>query len=732
MPRTALRPFASARTPLVFPRRSLVSSARLPVPVFLVLVPILLLGACGPAPVPNDPVGEASPPPTRPADGLLGNAVGNPALQAVVDLQVARDGAGLRALLRSEDGAVRARAAFALASVQDPDAGSALTGLLSDPEAAVRRDAAFALGQLLDPLYAPALLGALRDEADPAVRGALLEAVGKGGDGRILEALLAMDLSEAEEAARNLAVARVGLRGVTLPTGIIHLVSALKDGPEDARENAAYYFGRNASAGPWAASANSLRAVLDSLPPSDPVAMHLLMGLSLLGDEGDNPRFVAWMRGSPDWRIRTNAARGTGGRTADLRVREGLLAGLEEPSTHVAITAANALTGVAQLPATEREELKGWIQDHPREWRRAGPILAVLGRMGEGEFLRNWLDSWTEEDVIPRTRGIGAMAFVPNPEATRYLLEASTSSQSRIRGTALGGLARRWRVEQKDPGTVALYYEAFVNGLRTGDPAAGFICAPVLSDSLFLPLGSLAVLQDEYGKLAPPEDLEAMQAILGAIGFTGAPEAEEFLRRELNGPEGALRGAAAQALSALMGETGEAGETGGEVDATEEASGSGRQVDWEALAALGARPRLILETEKGTVTLVLDAESAPLTVQTIAGFAQEGLYDDTPFHRVVPNFVVQGGDFSRQDGFGGPGFSIRSEFTQIPFQRGVLGMASSGKDTEGSQFFITHSMAPHLDGGYTAFGWVESGMDVVDALYEEDRILTARVEPDRS
>jgi peptidylprolyl isomerase len=270
---------------------------------------------------------------------------------------------------------------------------------------------------------------------------------------------------------------------------------------------------------------------------------------------------------------------------------------------------------------------------------------------------------------------------------------------------------------------VALFYEAFVNGLRTGDPAAGFICAPVLSDSLFLPLGSLAVLEEEDGKLALPEDLEAMQAILGAIGFTGATEAEQFLRREMKGPDGALRGAAAQALSALMGE---------EVEAPVEVEGSGRQVDWEALAALGPRPKLILETEKGTVTLVLDAESAPLTVQTIAGFAQEGLYDDTPFHRVVPNFVVQGGDFSRQDGFGGPGFSIRSEFTQIPYQRGVLGMASSGKDTEGSQFFITHSMAPHLDGGYTAFGWVESGMDVVDVLYEEDRVLTARVEPDRS
>ena len=154
-----------------------------------------------------------------------------------------------------------------------------------------------------------------------------------------------------------------------------------------------------------------------------------------------------------------------------------------------------------------------------------------------------------------------------------------------------------------------------------------------------------------------------------------------------------------------------------------------KTIDWEALGRLGSRPHLVLQTEKGEVTLVLDAEGAPLTVQTIAGFAMEGKYDGVPFHRVVPNFVVQGGDFARRDGYGGPGFEIRSEFTEIPFRRGVLGMASSGKDTEGSQFFITHSMQPHLDGAYTAFGWVEDGMDVVDVLYEEDLIVSARVEP---
>lgn len=211
-----------------------------------------------------------------------------------------------------------------------------------------------------------------------------------------------------------------------------------------------------------------------------------------------------------------------------------------------------------------------------------------------------------------------------------------------------------------------------------------------------------------------------MQAILAALGETGDPGVERALGGASRHPNAAVRKSAVQALARLNGE---------DPPVEDEVTPAERTVDWGALADLGPAPRLILETERGTVLLVLDAESAPLTVQTIAGFARDGKYDGVPFHRVVPNFVVQGGDFARKDGYGGPGFKIRSEFTETSYGRGVLGMASSGKDTEGSQFFITHSMQPHLDGAYTAFGWVAAGMDVVDSLYEWDLIVSARIEP---
>jgi peptidylprolyl isomerase len=152
------------------------------------------------------------------------------------------------------------------------------------------------------------------------------------------------------------------------------------------------------------------------------------------------------------------------------------------------------------------------------------------------------------------------------------------------------------------------------------------------------------------------------------------------------------------------------------------------QPDWAELSQLGARPRLVLETERGSVVLELFPDEAPLTVQTVARLAREGRYDGVPFHRVLPNFMAQGGDVARGDGLGEVGFRVPSELTHLRYLPGTLGMARIDKDSEGSQFFIAQSIQPHLDGAYGAFGRVVEGMDVVDALIEGDRIVRARIE----
>ena len=160
---------------------------------------------------------------------------------------------------------------------------------------------------------------------------------------------------------------------------------------------------------------------------------------------------------------------------------------------------------------------------------------------------------------------------------------------------------------------------------------------------------------------------------------------------------------------------------------TEEKETEFRIPDWDRLYELGTRPIWRLNTEKGIIEIRLDPLSAPFTVSSIDNLTRAGAYNDVAFHRVVPNFVVQGGDFGRRDGFGGPGYTIPTEPSLRTFRRGKAGIASSGTDTEGSQYFFMHQWAPHLDGDYTLFGEVIRGMDVVDRLQIGDRVRSASI-----
>ncbi|MEO6050214.1 MAG: peptidylprolyl isomerase [Pyrinomonadaceae bacterium] len=137
--------------------------------------------------------------------------------------------------------------------------------------------------------------------------------------------------------------------------------------------------------------------------------------------------------------------------------------------------------------------------------------------------------------------------------------------------------------------------------------------------------------------------------------------------------------------------------------------------------------KAVLTTDKGTFTIVFNPEEAPLTVDNFVKLARSGYFNGLEVHRVVPNFVMQDGD-PRGDGNGGPGWSIRCEVNMLPYDRGAVGMALSGKDTGGSQWFVTHSPQPHLDGGYTVFGHVnETDMKVVDNIVRGDRVITVKI-----
>ena len=141
----------------------------------------------------------------------------------------------------------------------------------------------------------------------------------------------------------------------------------------------------------------------------------------------------------------------------------------------------------------------------------------------------------------------------------------------------------------------------------------------------------------------------------------------------------------------------------------------------------------VFETSKGQIRIALFADDAPLTVANFVNLAQRGYYDGLKFHRVIANFMIQGGD-PTGTGRGGPGYNFGDEFS--PRRRhdsaGTLSMANAGPGTNGSQFFITHGPTPHLDGRHSVFGRVVSGQDVVDAIAQDDVMTTVTIEGDAS
>jgi cyclophilin family peptidyl-prolyl cis-trans isomerase len=134
----------------------------------------------------------------------------------------------------------------------------------------------------------------------------------------------------------------------------------------------------------------------------------------------------------------------------------------------------------------------------------------------------------------------------------------------------------------------------------------------------------------------------------------------------------------------------------------------------------------VLKTSRGDITIAFERELAPVAVHTFVTLARQGAYRGTPFHRVIADFVAQGGD-PRGDGSGGPGFSIPCENSDAAFSRGAVGIATAGKDTGGSQFFLVHSSQPHLDGRYTLFAHVTDGLDVMDTLQKDDILVDVDV-----
>lgn len=271
------------------------------------------------------------------------------------------------------------------------------------------------------------------------------------------------------------------------------------------------------------------------------------------------------------------------------------------------------------------------------------------------------------------------------------------------------------KVGDEDRNIMRLIFTEFAG---SKDPLITDISLTALKDTLYYKNRneSASVMLFDFNELEYPKDLDVILISIDAMNVLHNDNTIKVLESNLNSENYEIAKSSAAVLENI---------TGKKYTFTAKPV---YDFDWSYIESLDQKKNVIIKTNKGDITIELLPDVAPFTVMNFLKLAEKNYYDSTIFHRVVSNFVIQGGD-PMGTGYGGPGYSIRSEFSPLSYETGMVGMASSGKDTEGSQFFITHSATPHLDGKYTIFGRVTDGQDVVDKIMIGDYIEDIKMLP---
>jgi peptidylprolyl isomerase len=520
-----------------------------------------------------------------------------------------------------------------------------------------------------------------------------------------------------------MSIARFALRGVVADDGVRFLLRYAQPG-SDVRWQAVYALQRIGNHPETGRHLESLRLLSKSDDPL--VRMNLATLLGRLGDSGGAAEVLQRLADhDADWRVRVNAFRALGNFSwkGNASVITTFRRAFFDANEHVSLTAISTYPSVgvdsSDTLAAARDALQqlayiaenrgggfGWNL----QAQAASAAVALTGELPRG--LRS-----PSATIHPaqRARLLRAAGRSRDPAARAVLVAASYDPEPMIACAALEGLQE---LSHRNPGETGLrdsVYSAAVRLLTGRDVAVVATSSSLLGDSLFLRTEAVRPLLETLAQLRPPHDTEAMQEILATLGKIGDSRDLRPMIDQLSNPDPSVATAAASALKHM---------TGNDYSDRIQRRAEPLYVDMDFafLRALPPIVRVVMETSRGDILIDLDRDLAPFTVMSFIKLAeQRGFYRGLTFHRIVPNFVVQGGD-PRGDGWGGPGYAIRSEFSAAPYETGTVGMASAGKDTEGSQFFITHSPQPHLDGKYTVVGRVAAGMEVVTRLQVDDRL----------
>ncbi len=611
---------------------------------------------------------------------------------------------------------VRRRAALALGRVGLREASEPLVALLTDPEPEVRQMAAFALGLIGDPAARPALTMALADP-DLLVQGRAAEALGMIGDRADATAVSAMVRTHA---AALMAVAADDLSFPLAPAveaARLGLYALVRLGSYEALAAAALDQGGTPISTWW------------------PVAY----ALQRLGDARAAPALLSLVE-TPGRYTAAFAVRGLGVMRAAEAVAP--LRQIVEQRTAPAAVVIQAIRALGAIgSAAAAPVLTRIVADAEADAVIRGEAMQAFVPVATTQSLDLLLDLLTDESAVIRG---GAMRALARIDPDGFLLTLSGLDADRdwtaraAQAAALGSLpdgrglpGLKVLIQDRELRVLPAVFTALV--ASKSPEAAGLVIPHLNADDFTVRTAAAAAVAELKAAPAVPALVAAYKASAGDSTYVGRAAmlsalaridpaaAQPLLQEALRDRDWAVRVRA----SALLRERGQ----DGTVETAIRPAPAGRTVtdeEWKWLIAPPFSPHAYIETDRGVVQIDLAVLDAPLTVANFVALARKGFFDGLAIHRVVPDFVVQDGD-PRGDGEGGPGYTIRDEINMRPYLRGTVGMALDWEDTGGSQFFITLSPQPHLDGRYTVFGSVLEGMDVVDQLRQGDVIRRVRI-----
>lgn len=563
---------------------------------------------------------------------------------------------------------------LAFGSVQDTSAIDVLESFTHLSDRDLGFAAAFALGQIGDP--AKKIL-----KKHP---GTFAYDEGYWHIGKLLIAEGIHPADSDERKSIPWAYFRYGLNAKPGDVEALKVKRFLNDGDSIARLGAAHFFARSTALDSASQPVrSSIEHALISMDEKDP-EIRMAAVLALRKCVSDSSRMFLQEKAvsDPDYRVRVNAVRALQSFPFD-QIKEILIKTLGDPQVNVGITASEVIKAV--ITKDTWKEIAA-LAKKTKNWRVQANLYEAALAVSDHKELAEEIADIVEGSANTYQKAALLTALQHSVMSFGFIAEALRKADVPVvKSAAANALVQINYRKNFDPSLKKRFADIYVKAIGMGDVAVTGIIAGALADSVLgyqAVINDISFLQNAKQALSLPRDHEALLSLDLAIAW---------FERKKNPP------AKPQ-----------------DVD---------HPIDWKLVKSIPRDQRAIIKTTKGDIIIRLFVEEAPGTVANFVKLVTQHYYDNKFFHRVVPNFVIQTGCY-RGDGWGNESYTIRSEFSPRRYTTGVVGMASAGKDTESTQWFITHSPTPHLEGRYTVFGEVESGMETVHLIEVGDRMVS--------